>query len=89
MEGKAIQDSPRGLRRRDLGVDTALRVCGGSSCKVAMAARLVGIQKRADHTSAADPLIKLNPSNLISIIEKTSSFNVQPHDLTGEDVQPG
>ena len=51
-----------------------------------MAARLVGIQKRADHTSAADPLIKLNPSNLTSIIEKTSSFNVQPHDLTGEDL---
>jgi hypothetical protein len=51
-----------------------------------MAARLVGIQKRADHTSAADLLIKLNPSNLMSMIEKTSSFNVHPHDLTGEDL---
>lgn len=86
MEGKAIQDPLSGPRRRDLQVDTALRVCCGSSCKVAMAARLVGIQKWADHTSAAVPLIKLNPSNLISIIEKMSSFNVQPHDLTGEDL---
>jgi len=51
-----------------------------------MAARLVGIQKRADHTSAADPLIKLNSSNLMSIIEKTSSFYVHPHDLTWEDL---
>jgi hypothetical protein len=34
------------------------------------AARLVGLPERTDHPSAADLLKKLNPSNLMSIIEK-------------------
>jgi hypothetical protein len=50
------------------------------------AARLVGLPERTDHPSAADLLKKLNPSNLMSNIEKTSNFNFQPHDLTGEDL---
>jgi hypothetical protein len=46
----------------------------------------VGLPERTDHPSAADLLKKLNARNLMSIIEKTSNFNFQPHDLTGEDL---
>ena len=51
-----------------------------------MAARLMGHPERADHTSAADLLLKLTPSNFMTIIEKTVSFYSQPHDLTSQNL---
>ena len=50
-----------------------------------MAARLMGRPERADHTSAADLLPKLTPSNFMTIVEKMCNFYVQQHDLTREE----